>query len=171
MIVSISVELSPPTRKFHSFCSADLNSPAGSCNCSNVYYLPRPEGGFLSKRRMNPADGSWTVPIMNRILRPEVQNFSLADIIESSARNMIVSTRIELCHPNGKCQATTMEISILWPDVESFPSRIAFSDWMLGMCQSNIITSYNRNLIVSTTFEFTLSNRTFQSSAWWNSIL
>jgi hypothetical protein len=75
---------------------------------------------------------------MNGILRPEVENFSLADSIESSARNMILSTRIELCLPTGKFQASTMEISILRPEVESFPRRMAFSDWMLRMSQSNI---------------------------------
>jgi hypothetical protein len=54
---------------------------------------------------------------------------------------MILSTRIELCLPTGKCQASTMEISILQPEVESFPRRMAFSDWMLRMSQSNIYYS------------------------------
>jgi hypothetical protein len=75
---------------------------------------------------------------MNGILRPEVENFSLADSIECSARNMILSTRIELCLPTGKLQASNMEISILGPEVECFPRRMAFSDWMLRMSQSNI---------------------------------
>ena len=39
------------------------------------------------------------------------------------------------------------------------------------MSQSNIIESYSRNVIVSTSFELTLSNRKFQSSACSNSIL
>jgi hypothetical protein len=51
---------------------------------------------------------------------------------------MIISTRIELCLPTGKFQASTMEISILRPQVESFPRRMAFSDWMFRMSQSNI---------------------------------
>jgi len=84
---------------------------------------------------------------------------------------MILSTRIELCLPTGKFQASTMEISLLRPEVKSFPSRMAFSNWMLRMSQSNIIESYSRKVIVSTSFELTLSNRKFQSSAWWNSIL
>jgi hypothetical protein len=33
---------------------ADLNSPAESWNFSNVNYIPRPEGGILSKHKNNP---------------------------------------------------------------------------------------------------------------------
>jgi hypothetical protein len=108
---------------------------------------------------------------MHHILRPEVHNFSLADSIESSARNMILSTRIEPCLPTGKILASSMEMSILRPEVESFRRRKAFSNWMLGMSKSNIIKSYNWKVIVSTSFELTVSNRKFQSSAWWNRIL
>jgi len=39
------------------------------------------------------------------------------------------------------------------------------------MSQSHSIESYSRKVIVSNSFELTLSNRKFQSSAWWNSIL
>jgi len=83
---------------------------------------------------------------------------------------MILSSRIELRLPTGKFQASTMEISLLQLEVESFPRRMAFSNWMLRMSQSNIIESYSWKTIVSTSFELTLPNRKFQPSAWWNSI-
>jgi hypothetical protein len=63
-----------------------------------------------------------------------------------------------------------MEISILQPEVEYIPRIMAFCDWMVGMSQLNIIKSYNLKVIVSTSFELTLSNRKFQSAAWRNSI-
>jgi hypothetical protein len=107
---------------------------------------------------------------MNRILRSEVENFILVDGIESSVRNTILSTTIELCLPTGKFQPSPTEISILLPEVECFPRRMALSNWMLRMSQSNIIESYTRKVIVSTSFELTLLKRKFQSSAWWNSI-
>jgi len=108
---------------------------------------------------------------MNGILRPEVEYFSLAASIESSGRNRILSSTVELCLPTGKCQASAREISILRPEVESFPRRMVFSEWNLRMSQSNSTESYRRKVIVATSFELTLSNRKFQSSAWWNLIL
>jgi len=79
---------------------------------------------------------------MNGILRPEDENLSLADSIESSAWNMILFTTVELCLLSGKFQASAREISILLPEVESFPRRMAFSDWKLRMSLSQIV--FNR---------------------------
>jgi hypothetical protein len=141
MIVSISVELSPPTRKCQCYCSADLSSPDGSWNFRNGNYNPRPEGGILSKPKLIPRAGGRNVPIMNGILRPGAEHFSLADCIESSAPNRILSITVELCLPTGKFQASATEMSILRLEVESFPRRIAFSDSKLRMSQSNIIQS------------------------------
>jgi hypothetical protein len=76
---------------------------------------------------------------MNGIIRPEVDNFSWADSIESSVWNMIPSTTVELCLLSGKFQASAREISILRPEVESFPRRMAFSDWKLRMSLSQIV--------------------------------
>jgi len=76
---------------------------------------------------------------MNGILRPEVEHFSLADHIESSAWNMILSTTVELCLPTGKFQASAMEVSILRPKVESFSRSTLFSDWKLRMSFTKIV--------------------------------
>jgi hypothetical protein len=100
---------------------------------------------------------------MNGILTPEVDNFYLEDSPESSLRNMILSTTVELCLLTEKCQASAMEIflkknGILGLEVEN-------------VSQSNSIESYCRKVIVSISFELTLSNRKFQSSASRNSIL
>jgi hypothetical protein len=84
---------------------------------------------------------------------------------------MILSTRIELFLPTGKFQASTMEISLLRPDVESVPSRMVFPNAMLRMSQLNIIEFYSRKVRVATSFELTIWNRKFQSSSWRNSIL
>jgi len=66
---------------------------------------------------------------MNGIRRADVEHFSLADSIESFARNMILSTSVELSLLTGKFQAAARESSILRPEVESFPRRMVFSDW------------------------------------------
>jgi hypothetical protein len=78
MIVSISIELSPSARQFHSFCSADLNSQARRWNLSNVHCIPQRGGGIRFTQWINTPAGSWNVPKINRILWPEVENFSLA---------------------------------------------------------------------------------------------
>jgi len=76
---------------------------------------------------------------MNGIIRPEVENFSPVDSIESSVRNMILSTTVELCLPTGKFQASAKDNLILRPEIESFPRRIASSDWKLTMSLSQIV--------------------------------
>jgi hypothetical protein len=76
---------------------------------------------------------------MNDKLRQEVENFSLVDSIESSARNMILSTTVELCLLIGKLQASAREISILRPEVESFPRRMAFCNWKLRMSLRQLV--------------------------------
>jgi len=76
---------------------------------------------------------------MNGILKTEVENLSLGDSMESSVWNMILSTTVELCLPSGKFQASAREISILRTEVESFPRKMAFSDWKLTMSLSQMV--------------------------------
>jgi hypothetical protein len=76
---------------------------------------------------------------MNGNLRREVENFSIADSIESSAHNMILSATVEFCLVTGKIQVSAREISILRPEVESFLRRMAFSYWKLRMSLSQIV--------------------------------
>jgi hypothetical protein len=68
---------------------------------------------------------------MDDIWRPGTENFSMTDNIEFSARNMILSTTVTLCLLTGKFEASAREISILQPEVKSFPRRMVFSDWKL----------------------------------------
>jgi hypothetical protein len=139
MIVSISVELSPLTRKFQSFCLADLNSQARCTNFVNVHYIPWTELWILSKGKLDPLAGCWNFPLMNGILWQEVENFSLADGNECSALSIILSTTVELCLPTGKFKNSATEIAILWLEVESFSKRMAFSNWKLRMAVTQIV--------------------------------
>jgi len=139
MIVSISVEPSSLSRQFQSFCSAEFNPLARSWNISNVTYIPRPEGGIISKSKINPPAWSWNFPLMNGILRLEVENFSLADIIESSVQNMILSSTVELSLLTAKYLASARDILILWLQVESFSTRMTFSIWKLRMSLSQLV--------------------------------
>ena len=119
------------------------------------------------------------------ILRPEAETFS--NRIARSDREFWISPRHIIFNLLTGIWYFLPELNCVFPQESSklllwrsqFSGRklnLSQEEWHSPIgcweCLSQIfIASYSRKVIVSTSFELTLSNRKFQSSAWWNSIL